>query len=146
MQDQPDEEIPRIYYAMTLHGLGYYKEAVQQFRLLYPLDSYYPFFLEFLCGYHADAWGGRGGLPPFPGRSPLAEMLPLSDFKDIGALEKHLTELYDSIQKQIKSETYVYDSDTPYKRSGKKIGRNDPCPCGSGKNIKTAAEKSSRRR
>ncbi|MBR1629887.1 MAG: SEC-C domain-containing protein, partial [Lachnospiraceae bacterium] len=26
--------------------------------------------------------------------------------------------------------------DTPYKRSSKKIGRNDPCPCGSGKKYK----------
>ena len=25
-------------------------------------------------------------------------------------------------------------------RKEKKIGRNDPCPCGSGKNIKSAAE------
>lgn len=27
-------------------------------------------------------------------------------------------------------------SNTPYKREGKKIGRNDPCPCGSGKKYK----------
>ncbi len=25
---------------------------------------------------------------------------------------------------------------TPYRRKGKKIGRNDPCPCGSGKKYK----------
>ena len=25
---------------------------------------------------------------------------------------------------------------TPYKRKGEKIGRNDPCPCGSGKKYK----------
>ena len=337
IQDHPDEEIPRIYYAMTLHRLGYYKEAVQQFRLLYPLDDYYPFFLnsyantlqklgkdaearrlfreeashfeetgsfataEMLDGtfqnllyldvklangcYDTDMalyqrflsavsmddsmkkhlvntlihWGtlldlvwyrpkyrafldfisekgvlageeekdfletaymtlefvesrtdsqaasfpaqfirflselGRGLLSKdaddkflihsyfwymcryYPGHEAeirslagkyphtfrladdffarvhedaekesgrlLAEMLPLSDFKDFGALEKHLTNLYDSIQKQTKSETYVYDSDTPYRRSGKKIGRNDPCPCGSGKKYKNCCGK-----
>lgn len=34
--------------------------------------------------------------------------------------------------------TVIHDgcNDTPYVRSGKKIGRNDPCPCGSGKKYK----------
>jgi len=32
--------------------------------------------------------------------------------------------------------TVVYEDDQPYVRSGKKIGRNDPCPCGSGKKYK----------
>ncbi|KAF5406669.1 MAG: hypothetical protein Udaeo2_32610 [Candidatus Udaeobacter sp.] len=29
--------------------------------------------------------------------------------------------------------------DLPVRRSVPKVGRNEPCPCGSGKNIKTAA-------
>lgn len=29
-----------------------------------------------------------------------------------------------------------------YRRETPKVGRNDPCPCGSGKNIKSAAESS----
>lgn len=32
--------------------------------------------------------------------------------------------------------------DMPYQRESKKIGRNDPCPCGSGKNIKNVVESS----
>jgi preprotein translocase subunit SecA len=28
------------------------------------------------------------------------------------------------------------DKDQPFKRPDKKIGRNDPCPCGSGKKFK----------
>ena len=28
------------------------------------------------------------------------------------------------------------EMDMPYQREGKKIGRNDPCPCGSGKKYK----------
>ena len=31
---------------------------------------------------------------------------------------------------------YDGDNDTPYVRTNKKIGRNDPCPCGSGKKYK----------
>ncbi|WP_086930985.1 preprotein translocase subunit SecA [Agarilytica rhodophyticola] len=30
----------------------------------------------------------------------------------------------------------VVDTERPYVRSGKKVGRNDPCPCGSGKKFK----------
>ncbi len=32
--------------------------------------------------------------------------------------------------------TVVHEEDTPYVRKEKKIGRNDPCPCGSGKKYK----------
>lgn len=32
--------------------------------------------------------------------------------------------------------TAFYEGDMPYVRTGKKIGRNDPCPCGSGKKYK----------
>ena len=32
--------------------------------------------------------------------------------------------------------TVIASGDTPYERSHKKIGRNDPCPCGSGKKYK----------
>ena len=32
-------------------------------------------------------------------------------------------------------------SEEPYVRSGKKIGRNDPCPCGSGKKYKQCCMK-----
>ena len=31
---------------------------------------------------------------------------------------------------------YQSEDDMPYVRSSKKIGRNDPCPCGSGKKYK----------
>lgn len=34
--------------------------------------------------------------------------------------------------------------DMPYQRESKKIGRNDPCPCGSGKNIKNVVESRSK--
>ncbi len=33
-------------------------------------------------------------------------------------------------------ESEVVEADKPYVRSGKKVGRNDPCPCGSGKKFK----------
>ena len=38
-------------------------------------------------------------------------------------------------------DTPAPDGETPMTRSGKKIGRNDPCPCGSGKKYKNCAGK-----
>lgn len=35
-----------------------------------------------------------------------------------------------------RTEKILYQADTPFVRSGKKTGRNDPCPCGSGKKFK----------
>jgi preprotein translocase subunit SecA len=34
-----------------------------------------------------------------------------------------------------------FESPTTYKRSGAKVGRNDPCPCGSGKKFKKCCGK-----
>ena len=39
-------------------------------------------------------------------------------------------------ERQMGKVIYQNDYDTPYVRSEKKIGRNDPCPCGSGKKYK----------
>ena len=33
------------------------------------------------------------------------------------------------------------NNNSPYIRSGKKVGRNDPCPCGSGKKYKQCCGK-----
>ena len=41
-------------------------------------------------------------------------------------------------QERVRSQGIVISdgmSEQPYVRAGKKIGRNDPCPCGSGKKI-----------
>ncbi len=49
--------------------------------------------------------------------------------------EMQLTEaLYQKHQKE--GAHIFYRGDEPYKRESKKIGRNDPCPCGSGKKYK----------
>ncbi|MDP8217101.1 MAG: preprotein translocase subunit SecA [Candidatus Theseobacter exili] len=39
-------------------------------------------------------------------------------------------------QKQIKNSQSRPDRKTPFQREGEKVGRNDPCPCGSGKKFK----------
>jgi len=53
---------------------------------------------------------------------------------------KSMHHAYTMACKDKKEPAYVYDGINPYKRMQPKIGRNDPCPCGSGKNTKNAAE------
>jgi curved DNA-binding protein CbpA len=58
--------------------------------------------------------------------------------------EEFLMDKYAAIYKKIRPKTSVFydeeidddDDVTPYKRESPKIGRNDPCPCGSGKKYK----------
>lgn len=44
MKLAPDEVLPKLYHAMTLHGMGDYASAVKEFDSIYPLDFYHPFF------------------------------------------------------------------------------------------------------
>jgi len=57
--------------------------------------------------------------------------------------EEFLTDKYIGIYKKIRPKDAIFydeefddDDVTPYKRESPKIGRNDPCPCGSGKKYK----------
>jgi hypothetical protein len=55
--------------------------------------------------------------------------------------EEFLLDKYAAIHKKLRhGKSIFYDDDnediTPYKRESPKIGRNDPCPCGSGKKYK----------
>jgi preprotein translocase subunit SecA len=58
--------------------------------------------------------------------------------------EDFLLDKYSAIFRRLKRDKAIlYDGDfddaddtTPYKRESPKVGRNDPCPCGSGKKYK----------
>ncbi len=59
--------------------------------------------------------------------------------------EEFLTDKYTGMYKKIRPKDTVFhddefydddDDDKPYKRESPKVGRNDPCPCGSGKKYK----------
>lgn len=43
---------------------------------------------------------------------------------------------YKAVSADKKEPAYVYDGDGTYKKIQAKVGRNDPCPCGSGKKYK----------
>lgn len=43
--------------------------------------------------------------------------------------------------RQSRAEQMAMEGPTPFRRAGPKIGRNDPCPCGSGKKYKTCCGK-----
>lgn len=54
--------------------------------------------------------------------------------------EKSMDYAYKKACEEKKEPAYVYDGDETYRRIQPKAGRNDPCPCGSGKNIKNVVE------
>lgn len=55
-------------------------------------------------------------------------------------LEESMNDAYKKACEEKKGPAYVYDGDETYKRIQPKVGRNDPCPCGSGKNIRNVVE------
>ena len=52
------------------------------------------------------------------------------------ALEAGMEEAYQKALARKKEPVYLSEGSVTYKRSGKKILPNDPCPCGSGKKYK----------
>lgn len=83
----------------------------------------------------------------------MEEFLTQLETEDISYLKKKLLKEYDRLERRMPLEGHYYEMypqnriDTEkiqwnsmesgaFIRSGKKIGRNDPCPCGSGKKYK----------
>jgi uncharacterized protein len=71
------------------------------------------------------------------------EMRPYKEPVDAEATEKLIvgaaagvTGIYRHFETQRMLEGQLFDSDATYRRVVPKIGRNDPCPCGSGKKFK----------
>lgn len=51
-------------------------------------------------------------------------------------IHESMLRAYEKALKTEKEPTYVYDGGDTYRRMQPKVGRNDPCPCGSGKKYK----------
>lgn len=52
------------------------------------------------------------------------------------AFTESMQRAYKTVCEDKKDPTYVYDGDGTYRKIQAKVGRNDPCPCGSGKKYK----------
>jgi tetratricopeptide (TPR) repeat protein len=104
------------------------EEALREFKIL---KQEYPNLYENLKDFEALLRDEK--------RLPGQKILMLNEFE-------YLSDKYDGAiyyerhpEAQTKNrETVIYDStnETPYVRETKKIGRNDPCPCGSGRKYK----------
>lgn len=66
----------------------------------------------------------------------LDELLPYSHGTPRQELEESMYEVYKKASTIQKEAAYVYSGDDSYRRMQPKVGRNDPCPCGSGKKYK----------
>lgn len=71
----------------------------------------------------------------------LDELLPFSHGMPRQELEKSMYEVYQRACRMKKETAYMYDGEEPYRRVQPKVGRNDPCPCGSGKKYKKCCGK-----
>ena len=56
-------------------------------------------------------------------------------------LEQALTVAYKDVTRSSKAPVYISEGNNSYKRMQPKVGRNDPCPCGSGKKYKKCCGK-----
>jgi hypothetical protein len=84
---------------------------------------------------------GKSDINPY-GLTNEAEFFAVASeyfFENPDALKRKHPELYDVLSKIYKQDTYsVFKKAVKsiFRTSGKKIGRNDPCPCGSGEKYK----------
>ena len=69
------------------------------------------------------------------------ELYPYEKKKSRREFVESLFQVYKKACEQKKMPEYVYDGTDPYRRMQPKVGRNDPCPCGSGKKYKKCCGK-----
>jgi hypothetical protein len=104
------------------------EEVLEEFKIL---KEDYPEFYQYLCEFEAVLMDEK--------RAQRQKIVLLRQFE-------YLSERYDGAryfekypgERTKNRETILFDSNNemPYVRETKKVGRNDPCPCGSGKKYK----------
>jgi preprotein translocase subunit SecA len=80
----------------------------------------------------------------------LISRVQIRDPEDVEAVEEqrrqtaeveYQHESAESMASEESTEETAVTADQPYTRDGEKVGRNDPCPCGSGKKFKQCCGK-----
>lgn len=74
-------------------------------------------------------------------RELLEKLYPYARNMSRDELESSMYLAYEEAVKDKKEPVYVYDGTESYRRMQPKVGRNDPCPCGSGKKYKKCCGK-----
>lgn len=74
-------------------------------------------------------------------RELLEKLSPYAKNTLRAELESSMHIAYKAAVRDRKEPVYVYDGTESYTRMQPKIGRNDPCPCGSGKKYKKCCGK-----
>ncbi|MCD7715633.1 MAG: SEC-C domain-containing protein [Lachnospiraceae bacterium] len=108
------------------------REIVGYIRETYPHT--WTFVGDFLQQILADAQGtektSTEALYAYTKNLPHNKKLTRKEFED------SLNRAYKRAAADKKEPVFVYDGDKPYRKIQAKVGRNDPCPCGSGKKYK----------
>lgn len=71
----------------------------------------------------------------------LDELLPYARGESRQKIKESMYLAYQKARAVKKEPAYVYDGEDTYRRMQPKVGRNDPCPCGSGKKYKKCCGK-----
>lgn len=71
----------------------------------------------------------------------LDSLMPFMTGMTRQQVQEALEATYRQAVQSKKAPVHVYDGNDPYKRMQPKVGRNDPCPCGSGKKYKKCCGK-----
>ena len=83
-------------------------------------------------------WTGLEVHSATPGETPGEGFVSFTAHYSVRDIEQELRE--DAVFQQLDGQWYYVDGkvqgEEPYVRSSPKVGRNDPCPCGSGKKYK----------
>ena len=78
--------------------------------------------------------------PEQTAKEVLEELQKLSGHQTLHEWKVFLEDEYSQMNAEGRAEVLV-DGWEPYRRKGVKVGRNDPCPCGSGKKYKKCCGK-----
>lgn len=151
--DEPENAELRVRYANVLRGLGHQDEAIAQYRAALRLE---PANLEALLNLGRLDWQAgdlaeaRGKLKRVLTQAPLSQLSHRDRERYLDAAQRDLDELdgpFEHLGGEGPILLYAGDLEAPMlalpqaqastvRRVGAKTGRNDPCPCGSGKKFK----------
>ena len=152
MSSEPAREFDESAEAAALSAVSEPERREVSRRLFSALDELGTPF-EKLGASEAHGWLLHGVLEQFRPRDPLsAHVVPvlraLLDFAErsagraLGSLRRACEDLFPELEEALvsgKAHRHADPEPEPaatYVRAGPKIGRNDPCPCGSGKKFK----------
>lgn len=107
----------------------YYESHKSVFR---HIQQTYPYTYELIRGSLEEITANPG----LVARKTVEKLVPYAKGMNKQQVEQALVSAYKEVSRSAKEPVYLHEGEGSYKRMQPKVGRNDPCPCGSGKKYK----------